>query len=262
MNGMRRAAPGAALGVLAAAAAAAAQLVSSDEARARRGCIDEASRRGWQVEEVVGFRSVGRSRYDVSLRASQRGSGRELSCSWDGWRATLSEGAAPTQPTFPPWPGPGSSPSALCEQALRDQVDADARRRGFRSGDLRLQPGRTFPTTSGEEGLLGEGDFRFGNRGFERMTWECRVNTRTGAVASARYAPRSGGPTRRLACESRDGRPRACGAAVAGEVRLTRRLSSARCDEGRSWWWTLDGITVTEGCRAEFEYREAVAGPR
>lgn len=262
MNGTRRTASGAALGVLAAAAAAAAQLVSSDEAQARRGCIDEAGRRGWQVEEVMGFRSFGQNRYDVSLRASQRGSGRELSCSWDGRRATLSEGAAPTQPTFPPWPGAGSSPSALCEQALRDQVDADARRRGHRSGDLRLQPGRTFPTTSGEAGLLGEGEFRFGTRGFERMTWECRVNTRTGAVASARYAPRSGGPTRRLSCESPDGQPRTCSARVAGEVRLTRRLSSARCDEGRSWWWTLDGITVTQGCRAEFEYREAAAGVR
>ena len=89
------------------------------------------------------------------------------------------------------------------------------------------------------------------------MTWECRVNTRTGFVASARYAPHSGGWTRRLVCESRDGRPRTCAARVAGEVRLTRRLSSARCDEGRSWWWTLDGITVSEGCRAEFEYRES-----
>lgn len=262
MNTMTRAAAGAALGTLVATVTATAQLVSSDEARARRGCIDEAGRRGWQVEEVVGFRAVGGSRYDVSLRASQRGSGRELACSWDGWRATLSDGASPTLPTTPPWPGSGSSSLALCEQALRDQVDADARRRGFRSGDLRLQPGRTFPTTSGEEGLLGEGEYRFGTRGFERMTWECRVNARTGTVASARYASRSGTSTRRLTCESRDGQPRTCTARVAGEVRLTRRLSSARCDEGRSWWWTLDGITVSGGCRAEFEYREAAASIR
>ncbi len=262
MNDILRAASGGALAVLVTAASAAAQLVSSDEARARRGCIDEAGRRGWQVEEVVGFRSAGQGRYDVSLRASQRGAGRELACSWDGWRASVSDGTGPALPGWPTPPGAGSSSLALCEQALRDQVDADARRRGFRSGEVRLRPGRTLPTTSGEEGLLGEGDFRFGTRGFERMTWECRVNTRTGVVASSRYAPRSGTSTRRLTCESRDGQPRTCAAPVAGEVRLTRRLSSARCDEGRSWWWTLDGITVTEGCWAEFEYREAVAGFR
>jgi hypothetical protein len=206
------------------------------------------------VEEVVGFRAAGGGRYEVSLRASQRGTSRELACAWDGWRATVSEAVAPGRP-----PGSVASPSssaALCEQALRDRVEADARRRGFRSGDVRLQPGRTFPTTSGEEGLLGEGDFRFGDRGFERMTWQCRVNALSGTVAGTRYVPHAGGTTRRLTCESRDGQPRTCTARVAGQVRLTRRASSARCDEGRTWWWTLDGITVTQGCRAEFEYRE------
>ena len=152
-------------------------------------------------------------------------------------------------------PGDPSSSQALCERALGDRVEAEGRRRGHRSGEARLQPGRAFPTTSGEEGLLGEGEYRFGTRPFERMTWECRVRDRM--VASARFAPRSGGLMRRLNCESRDARPRICTARVAGEVRLTRRLSSAPCDEGRSWWWTLDGITVTEGCRAAFEYREA-----
>ena len=43
---------GFALAGLLAASAAPAQLVSRDEARARRGCIDEAGRRGWLVEEV------------------------------------------------------------------------------------------------------------------------------------------------------------------------------------------------------------------
>lgn len=245
--GMRGGAVGA-VGLLAIAASATAQLVSSDEARARRGCIDAAGARGYQVEEVVGFRSLDAGRYDVSLRASRGSGGHALACSWDGWRATLSEGG---QPGTPGTPSAGS-----CERALRDQVDADARRRGFRSGEVRLRPGRSFPTTSAEEGLLGEGDYRYGNRGFESMTWECRVNTRTGLVASARYEPRVGGPLRRLTCESRDAQPRTCTAAVSGDVRLVRRLSSARCDEGQSWWWTLDGITVAAGCRGEFEYRE------
>lgn len=254
MDSRRTRAAGLGLAALLAASPASAQLVSSEEAQARRQCIDEAGRRGFQVEEVVGFRSTGGGRYDVSLRASQRGTGREVACIWDGWRATVTEGVAPGLP--PVSPGYPTSSAALCEQALRDRVEADARRRGFRSGDVRLRPGRTIPTTSGEEGLLGEGDFRFGNRGFERMTWQCRVNTFSGTVAGTRYVPHAGGTTRRLACESRDGQPRTCAARVAGDVRLTRRVSSARCDEGRSWWWTLDGVTVTEGCRAEFEYRE------
>jgi hypothetical protein len=254
MDTRTKRAAGLGLAALLAASPARAQLVSSDEAQARRQCIDEAGRRGWQVEEVVGFRATGGGRYDVSLRATQRGTGREVACAWDGWRATVTEGVAPGLP--PGSPGYPTSSSALCEQALRDRVEADARRRGFRSGDVRLRPGRTFPTTSGEEGLLGEGDFRFGNRGFERMTWQCRVNTLSGTVAGTRYVPHAGGTTRRLLCESRDGQPRTCTARVAGDVRLTRRTSSSRCDEGRSWWWTLDGITVTQGCRAEFEYRE------
>lgn len=244
------------LGVAAwlAASPAPAQLVSSEEAQARRGCIDEAGRRGWLVEEVVGFRAAGGGRYDVSLRASQRGASREVACAWDGWRATITEGVAPGLP--PGSPGSPTASASLCEQALRDRVEADARRRGFRSGEVRLQPGRTFPTTSGEQGLLGEGEYRFGNRGFERMTWQCRVNSLSGMVAGTRYVSHAGSATRRLSCESRDGQPRTCTARVAGQVRLTRRVSSARCDEGRTWWWTLDGITVTEGCRAEFEYRE------
>jgi hypothetical protein len=242
------------LAALLAASPAPAQLVTSDEAQARRGCIDEAGRRGWRVEEVVGFRAAGGGRYDVSLRASQRGTSRELACAWDGRRATVSEAVAPGPP--PGSPGSPSSSAALCEQALRDRVEADARRRGLGSGEVRLQPGRAFPTTSDEEGLLGEGEYRFGTRGFERMTWQCRVNSRTGTVAGTRYASLSGGLTRRLTCESRDGRPRTCAARVAGEVRLTRRASSAPCDEGSTWWWTLDGFTVTEGCRAEFVYRE------
>jgi len=238
---------------LVAAVTVAAQLVSTDESRARRGCIDEAGMRGWTVEEVVGFRALGAGRYDVALRASRGSARSELACSWDGRRATLGAGVAPGLPGSPV----GSQ--QLCERALRDRVDADARRQGFRSGEVRLRPGRSFPTTSGEEGLLGEGEYRFGSRTFERMTWECRVNTRTGIVASARYEPGLWGAVRRLRCESRDAQPSTCPARVSGEVRLVRRLSNARCDEGRTWWWTFDGITVTSGCRGEFEYREAAS---
>ncbi len=40
-----------------------------------------------------------------------------------------------------------------------------------------------------------------------------------------------------------------------GYVRLSRRLSDAPCIQGRSWGYDRDGIWVSNGCRAVFEYR-------
>ena len=40
-----------------------------------------------------------------------------------------------------------------------------------------------------------------------------------------------------------------------GTVRLSRRLSDAPCVLGRSWGYDRDGIWVSNGCRAVFEYR-------
>ncbi|WNL45435.1 DUF3011 domain-containing protein [Dyella sp. BiH032] len=38
-----------------------------------------------------------------------------------------------------------------------------------------------------------------------------------------------------------------------GRVRLIRRLSDSRCNEGESWGWDRRGIWVNNGCRAIFQ---------
>jgi hypothetical protein len=55
-----------------------------------------------------------------------------------------------------------------------------------------------------------------------------------------------------LRCESKDGRPNLCPADIRGGVRLLRTLSSADCDEGKSWGVEDLGVWVKDGCRADF----------
>lgn len=64
----------------------------------------------------------------------------------------------------------------------------------------------------------------------------------------------------RLRCESRDGHEEFCAASIAGDVRVARQLSNTRCIEGSNWRWQSSGITVRQGCRAEFEYRRRGGG--
>lgn len=64
----------------------------------------------------------------------------------------------------------------------------------------------------------------------------------------------------RLRCESQSGRDEFCAAPIDGEVRVVRELGDTPCREGREWRWSRDGITVSRGCRAEFEYRVASRG--
>lgn len=66
--------------------------------------------------------------------------------------------------------------------------------------------------------------------------------------------------SQRLRCESRDGREQFCSASIAGDVRVARQLSSTRCTEGDNWRWQRDGISVRNGCRAEFEFRSRSTG--
>lgn len=61
-----------------------------------------------------------------------------------------------------------------------------------------------------------------------------------------------------ILCESDDFSPRKCGLPIAPrgaeikEIRKTKQLSSKPCVEGRSWRADESGITVSNGCRAEF----------
>ena len=56
-----------------------------------------------------------------------------------------------------------------------------------------------------------------------------------------------------IRCESNDGRSRSCDTPWRGQSRLVKQLSSARCVEGSSWFSNPGRVTVSNGCRAEFE---------
>jgi hypothetical protein len=64
----------------------------------------------------------------------------------------------------------------------------------------------------------------------------------------------------RIRCESRNGGEQFCAARIDGDVRVVRELSNDPCREGRTWKWDRNGITVREGCRADFEYRRTGGG--
>ena len=57
---------------------------------------------------------------------------------------------------------------------------------------------------------------------------------------------------RQVTCESKSEQRRECGVTVMRKVTLVKQLSTAACEEGRSWGWDHAGIWVDDGCRAEF----------
>ncbi|HWU75570.1 MAG TPA: DUF3011 domain-containing protein [Rhodanobacter sp.] len=58
----------------------------------------------------------------------------------------------------------------------------------------------------------------------------------------------------RLQCDSHGKSYQLCQVDVGrhGRVRLVKRMSDARCIEGRSWGWNRAGVWVDRGCRARF----------
>lgn len=64
-----------------------------------------------------------------------------------------------------------------------------------------------------------------------------------------------GGRREFVTCQSEGNREAFCPAAIGGDVQLARQLSDADCVFGRTWNWTNNGVTVWNGCRAEFSYR-------
>jgi Protein of unknown function (DUF3011) len=63
-----------------------------------------------------------------------------------------------------------------------------------------------------------------------------------------------GGPRSGLRCESERGRTVFCPAPVRGNVVLTKQLSRAPCRYGDTWTFDRRGISVRDGCRAEFRF--------
>jgi hypothetical protein len=64
--------------------------------------------------------------------------------------------------------------------------------------------------------------------------------------------PSAGFAAQTIQCSSEGGRYRYCRVDTDNEVRLERRLSGARCNQGESWGYDRRGVWVDRGCRAEF----------
>lgn len=156
-----------------------------------------------------------------------------------------------------------------CARAIDDEVIREARARGYRSiwrVQVNLNDRATFADTPDGLRVGGSGAFKLDPRHAQPtpLTYTCVVAP-TGAVVSASFVAGSAnwtasgdiatGPTATLVCESLFNVQKRCSAPIKGDVRVVRELRGSRgCVANRTWIWSLEGITVLDGCRAEFEY--------
>lgn len=99
-------------------------------------------------------------------------------------------------------------------------------------------------------------DLRARDRRGRTTDGSCFVETRTGEVSLYGFGwgdDWNGRHTLEFVCASTDSRYRECQLPVDGRARLVKRISDARCVEGRSWGQRRDRVWVDEGCRARFE---------
>lgn len=80
----------------------------------------------------------------------------------------------------------------------------------------------------------------------------CRADFRVGGGQPSGGWSVGGSGLRTVKVESRDGGYAHYRIDTRGGVRLSRRLSSGECRQGRTWGFDPDGIWVDSGCRAEF----------
>ena len=57
-----------------------------------------------------------------------------------------------------------------------------------------------------------------------------------------------------MVCESRYNENRTCPAQIRANVRVIREMGRTKCEAYKNWIYSLSGITVWGGCRAEFEF--------
>lgn len=190
-------------------------------------------------------------RYDVKKAAADRASYR------------IDRAAAP-----PVAPARAAAQQA-CARAIDDEVIGEARARGYRTiwrVHVDLNDRAAFADTPEGLRVSGGGSFKLDPRHAQPtpLTYTCLVAP-TGAVSSASFVAGSAnwtasgdiatGPTATLVCESLFNVQKRCTAPIKGDVRVVRELRGSRgCVANRTWIWSLEGITVMDGCRAEFEY--------
>jgi hypothetical protein len=99
------------------------------------------------------------------------------------------------------------------------------------------------------------------NWGFSRIKQDI-AQSLGGGDGRPPVGPGNPGPAT-IRCESRDYRPNTCRTPWQGHSRLVRQLSSAKCEEGRSWQSQPGQVYVGNGCSGEFaraQIRPPVAG--
>jgi len=157
-----------------------------------------------------------------------------------------------------------------CRNAVRDAVWDDAARRGYRwprdATVVSLERVGEFDASGARTEVKGEGWFKSdarhttstpisfrclwdgGRREVVEASFEALGGSRspTGEIAS--------GKTGTLVCESFGKAQKVCPAGIRGNVRVIRQLSSVPCKAYENWIYSLSGITVWGGCRAEFEF--------
>jgi hypothetical protein len=93
-----------------------------------------------------------------------------------------------------------------------------------------------------------------------RLTRFSRIFLISGAIGILAAGAFALVDTRRVTLESDGNRREYRRVDHDGYVRLSRRLSDAPCIQGRTWGYDRDGIWVSNGCRAIFEYSQNSRG--
>ena len=158
---------------------------------------------------------------------------------------------------------------AACRIAVREAVADDAERRGYRwarrvvvklekVGDI-VEKGQALE-------VAGSGWFKSDDRHDQStpITYACWYEPERDRVVKATFEQVEGartpsgeiasGKTGTLVCESRYNENRVCPAQIRGNVRVIREMGRTKCEAYKNWIYSLSGITVWGGCRAEFEF--------
>lgn len=194
-----------------------------------------------------------------------------FTCRYDEKRGEATRSTHALETPLPELSLPAASRDALdaCRVAVEDEVLADARQRGYRSLRrvvVELPQLATIKTRGDLIDVSGKGQFKLdvSHQQPTPLSFACVYDAAAGRVASASFEVERGswtpsgeiasGRTETLRCESRGATQQQCPAAIRGNVRIVREFGRPRCEAYTNWIWSASGITVWDGCRAEFEY--------
>jgi hypothetical protein len=197
-----------------------------------------------------------------------------FSCRYDPKKGEASRASYAPDPTVPAAARPALSADKAraldaCQYAVEDDVLREAERSGYRAlGRVRieLRPGATFTPAGADIEVKGRGEYKLDRRhpAPTPLTFTCRYHPARGQVTSASFEAGAStwtpsgsvatGTMRTLLCESATAVQRVCPAPIKGSVRIVRDRGRVPCEAYKNWIWSLSGITVWGGCRAEFEF--------